>query len=375
MAKYIGVLTAGGDTPGLNAALRALGKSALGEYNLQLIGFYDGFRGLMNDRSVILDEQKLSGILTFGGTVLGTSRDKPHRMPVGDKLMDMTDAMLEVYHKHHLDALVCIGGGGTQKNAYRLMQKGMNVITIPKTIDRDIAMTDATIGFDTALGIATEAVDRLHSTAHSHHRIVLVELMGHNAGWLALGAGVAGGADVILIPEIPYEPARIAEAILARVHSGKRFSIVAISEGATSKKAVAELDALTQEKKNAKNKEEKRKVGEKIENFLHSQSNKTMLLAQELESLTGLESRVTILGYVQRGGTPSARDRLLATELGTTAASLLAKEKYGCMVAVHEERIEAVPLEKVVDRRKVVPLDHSWVKTAKRVETCMGDDI
>ncbi len=374
MAKYVGVLTAGGDTPGLNAALRALGKSALGEYDLQLIGFYDGFRGLMNDRSVVLDEQRLSGILTFGGTILGTSRDKPHRMPVGDKLMDMTDAMLEIYEKHHLDALVCIGGGGTQKNAFRLMQKGMNVITIPKTIDRDIAMTDTTIGFDTALGIATDAVDRLHSTAHSHHRIILVELMGHNAGWLALGAGVAGGADVILIPEIPYDAGLIAEAILDRVRSGKRFSIIAISEGAIPKKAAVEFDALIKEKKNSKTKEEKEKIEKKIESWQNSQSNKTMMLAQELEKLTGLESRVTILGYVQRGGIPSAGDRLLATELGTAAASLLAKEKYGCMVAVHEERMEAVPLDKVVDRRKIVPMDHSWIKAAKRVGTCLGDE-
>jgi len=375
MAKYVGVLTAGGDTPGLNAALRALGKSALGEYDLQLIGFYDGFRGLMNDRSVILDEQRLSGILTFGGTILGTSRDKPHRMPVGDKLMDMTDAMLEIYEKHHLDALVCIGGGGTQKNAFRLMQKGMHVITIPKTIDRDIAMTDTTIGFDTALGIATDAIDRLHSTAHSHHRIILVELMGHNTGWLALGAGVAGGADVILIPEIPYDPALIAEAILDRVRSGKRFSIVAISEGAMPKKAAAELDALMKKKKNTKTKEEKEAAQKKIETWQNSQSNKTITLAQELEKLTGLESRVTILGYVQRGGIPSARDRLLATELGTAAASLLAKEKYGCMVAVHEERMETVPLEQVVDRRKMVPMDHSWIKAAKRVGTCLGDEL
>ena len=375
MGKNIGVLTAGGDTPGLNAAIRALGKSAMGEYDMQLIGFYDGFRGLMNDRSAILDEQKLSGILTLGGTILGTSRDKPHRMPVGDKLLDMTDAMLDIYQKHHLDALVCIGGGGTQKNAYRLMQKGMNVITIPKTIDRDIAMTDTTIGFDTALGIATDAVDRLHSTAHSHHRIILVELMGHNTGWLALGSGVAGGADVILIPEIPYDSELISEAILSRVRGGKRFSIVAVSEGALPKKAADEMDSLMKAKKTAKSKDEKGAIGKKIENWQNTQTNKTMKLAQELEHLTGLESRVTILGYVQRGGIPSARDRLLATELGAATASLLAEGKYGCMVAVHEERMEAVPLEKVVDRRKMVPMDHSWIKAAKLVGTCMGNKI
>ncbi len=374
MTKYVGVLTAGGDTPGLNAALRGLGKSALGEYDMQLIGFYDGFRGLMNDRSVMLDEQHLSGILTFGGTILGTSRDKPHRMPVGDKLLDMTDAMLEVYERHHLDVLVCIGGGGTQKNAHRLMEKGLNVITIPKTIDRDIAMTDTTIGFDTALGIATDAVDRLHSTAHSHHRIILVELMGHNTGWLALGAGVAGGADVILIPEIPYEPSSIAEAILARVRSGKRFSIVAISEGAMTRAAAAELEGLLQQKKNAGNKDEKKVIAANIEIWQAGQSNKTIALAQQLEQLTGLESRVTILGYVQRGGIPSARDRLLATELGSAAASFIDKEKYGSMVAVRGEKMDAVPLDKVVNRRRMVPLEHSWIKAAKRVGTCLGDD-
>ena len=182
-----------------------------------------------------LDGNKLSGILTIGGTILGTSRDKPHKMPVGGKLQDMTDAMADIYHEHHLDALVCMGGGGTQKSAHRLMKKGLNIITLPKTIDNDIERTDVTFGFDTALGIATEAVDRLHSTAHSHHRIVVVETMGHNAGWLALGSGIAGGADVILLPEIPYNIQVVADAILQRSRGGKRFSIVAVSEGAMSR--------------------------------------------------------------------------------------------------------------------------------------------
>lgn len=327
----------------------------------------------MNDRSVILDERRLSGILTFGGTILGTSRDKPHRMPVGDKFLDMTDAMLGVYEKHHLDVLVCIGGGGTQKNAYRLMEKGLNVVTIPKTIDRDVARTDTTIGFDTALGIATDAVDRLHSTAHSHHRIVLVELMGHNTGWLALGAGVAGGADVILIPEMPYDTNEIAEAILDRVRSGKRFSIVAISEGALTKESAAKRDALLAKKEKARTSEEKEAAKAKIMEWEATQANKTMTLAKNLEMLTGLETRVTILGYVQRGGIPSARDRLLATELGATAASLIAKGKYGNMVSVCGEKLKPVPLAKVVNRRRTVPLNHSWIKAAKRVGTCMGD--
>ena len=235
MSKLIGVLTSGGDTPGLNAALRAVGKAAELRHGMQVIGFRDGFRGLMENRTIWLDDRTLSGILTHGGTILGTSRDKPYAMPVAGKTLDMTDLIVENYRKHHLDALVCLGGGGTQKNAYHLQKAGLNVVTIPKTIDNDVAMTDVTFGYDTALGIATEAVDRLHSTAHSHHRIIVVEVMGHKAGWLALGAGVAGGADVILIPEIPYDVESVAGAILKRFRSEKRFSIVAVAEGALSK--------------------------------------------------------------------------------------------------------------------------------------------
>jgi len=182
MGKCIGVLTAGGDSPGLNAAIRAISKCAQTSYNMRVIGFRDGFRGLMENRTVQLEGEMLSGLLTQGGTILGTSRDKPHKMPVGSKLQDMTEVMLDNYHRHHLDALICIGGGGTQKNAYRLSQTGMNIVTLPKTIDNDVAATDITFGFDTALSIATNAIDRLHSTAHSHHRIIVVEIMGHNAG-------------------------------------------------------------------------------------------------------------------------------------------------------------------------------------------------
>jgi len=192
MTKYIGILTAGGDSPGLNAAIRGVGKAAQ-NLGMQIIGFRDGFRGLMENRTMPLSAAELSGILTTGGTILGTSRDKPHRMPVGNRLLDMTDVIVSNYHDNHLDALVCLGGGGTQKNSLRLKQKGLNIITLPKTIDNDVPLTDVSFGFDTALGIATDAIDRLHSTAHSHHRIVVVEIMGHKAGWLALGAGIAGG--------------------------------------------------------------------------------------------------------------------------------------------------------------------------------------
>jgi 6-phosphofructokinase len=373
MTKYVGVLTAGGDTPGLNAALRGLGKSAHAAFDMQLIGFYDGFRGLMQDRMVNLDESALSGILTTGGTILGTSRDKPDRMPVGGKLMDMTDAMADTYHRHHLDVLVCIGGGGTQKNAYKLVEKGLNIITMPKSIDNDVSCTDVSIGFDTALGIATDAIDRLHSTAHSHHRIVVVELMGHNTGWLALGAGVAGGADVILIPEIPYDTEVVAEAILERSRGGKRFSIVAVSEGAMSKEDDKIYQDLLKDKKKADKKSDKAEVKAKLADFQTNHTGNTMRLAQELEQLTGLESRVTILGYVQRGGTPSAMDRLLATELGTATAALIDKGEKGVMVAVRGSVMEPVGLENVVNQRRTVPLDHIWVHTARRVGTCLGN--
>ncbi len=231
MSKHIGILTAGGDSPGLNAAIRAIGKSALSS-GMHVIGFRDGFRGLMENRTLRLGLETLSSILTKGGTILGTSRDKPHKMPVGNEVMDMTQVICDNYRQHNLDALICIGGGGTQKNAYRLAQKGLNILTLPKTIDNDVAMTDVTFGFHTAMEIATEAIDRLHSTAHSHHRIIVVEIMGHNAGWLALGAGMAGGADVILIPEIPYDLEAVTAAIRKRKQRGTNFSIVAVAEGA-----------------------------------------------------------------------------------------------------------------------------------------------
>ncbi len=358
MPKAIGILTSGGDTPGLNAAIRGLGKAALYEYDMEVIGFRDGFRGLMENRIMRLDNRTLSGILSLGGTILGTSRDKPHRMPIGDKVQDMTDMIYHNYQKHHLDALVCIGGGGTQKNALKLAEKGMNVITLPKTIDNDVVKTDVTFGFDTALGIATNAIDRLHTTAHSHHRIIVVEIMGHKVGWLALGAGLAGGADVILVPEIPYDVETIAEAIMQRSRSGKSFSIVAVAEGAINKK-----DLESAEKKEGRKKQS--------EACLESG---TLKLAQELEKLTRLESRVTILGHLQRGGTPSARDRVLASHLGTACARYIKEKNFGKMVAIRGESTEVVALEEVAGQRKYIPLDHPWLDAARKVGTCLGDN-
>ena len=221
--------------------------------------------------------------------------------------MDMTDVMVDACRQHHIDCLVCIGGGGTHKNAYRLMQKGLNIVTIPKTIDNDIAMTDYTIGFDTALNIATEAIDRLHSTAHSHHRIIVVEIMGHNAGWLTLGAGVAGGADVILIPEIPYDINQVAKAINTRRKEGKHFSIVAVAEGAVAKEEADGIQELLKLKEEAKKKKEIKAAEEKVHKLQAKHVDHTLNIAKQLEKLTTLESRVTILGYLQRGGSPSPR--------------------------------------------------------------------
>jgi 6-phosphofructokinase 1 len=370
MKKLIGLLTSGGDSPGLNAAIRGIGKAVLGRYGMEVIGFRDGFRGLMENRSQELDSSSFAGILTVGGTILGTSRDKPYAMPVGGKMMDMTDVIVDNYRKHHLDVLVCLGGGGTQKNAYHLMQQGLNVITLPKTIDNDVALTDATFGFDTALGIATEAIDRLHSTAHSHHRVIMLEVMGHKAGWLALGAGIAGGADVILIPEIPYDIDKVAEAILGRSRTGHGFSIVAIAEGAQSRESAA---AAGESKRKDKKKKDRKAAPQSDGESDDIPTGHSLRLAQQLEALTGLESRVTILGYLQRGGIPSAGDRLLATRLGTACANFISQDCYGVMVAARGDGVEAVPLEQVVGKRKTVPLDHGWLETARSVNTCLGD--
>ncbi len=373
MSKYIGILTSGGDCPGLNAAIRGVGKAAQDAFNMKVIGFRDGFRGLMENRTVPLDQGALSGILTVGGTILGTSRDKPRRMLVGGEEIDASEAIVANYEKHQLDALICLGGGGTQKNALYLKQQGLNVLTLPKTIDNDVAMTDVTFGYHTALGIATEAIDRLHSTAHSHYRIVVVEIMGHRAGWLALGAGIAGGADVILLPEIPYDVEKVAEAIRRRRGMGKHFSIVAIAEGAMSKRDAAKFQAADAMKQQAQTKGERKKAKAALAAWQTDHSGNTLRLARQLEQLTGLESRVTILGYVQRGGAPSAVDRLLATRLGTACADLINEGVYGVMVAARGDGTEPVPLEKVAGKRRIVPPDHPWIASARRVGTSLGD--
>ncbi len=409
----IGILTSGGDCPGLNAAIRGVAKAAI-HYGMKVVGIHDGFRGLVENRTVLLDSLAISGLLTRGGTVLGTSRDKPNKMPMGGKERDMTQVAAENAARLQLDCLVCLGGGGTQKNALHLHREaGLQVLTLPKTIDNDVFGTDVTFGFDTAMEVATDAIDRLHSTATSHHRIIVLEIMGHNAGWLTLGAGIAGGADAILIPEIPYDLDKVAAHLAERRRTGKRFSIIAVAEGAMTReeaKALAE-EAKAEKKKEARetDREKKGKGKEKGEGKDREkdkerskdkdrgkrdqagggageeavpsmagpvrlvQEPKASRIARELQRLTGTEARVTSLGHVVRGGTPSATDRLLCTRLGTRAAELLAEGTYNVMVAVRGERCEPVPLDEVAGRRKVIPPDHPWITTARLTETCLGD--
>ncbi len=373
MNKRIGVLTSGGDCPGLNAVIRAIGKASQDMMGMSLIGFRDGFRGLVFDKTENLDSMSLSGIISLGGTILGTSRDKPHRMPVGGKEMDMCEAIVENYKKHHLDVIVCIGGGGTQKNALKLKEIGLNVITIPKTIDNDIPETDISIGFDTALEICVDAIDRLHSTAMSHQRIIVVELMGHRAGWLALGAGIAGGADVILLPEIPYSVEKIVKTINMRKLKGKRFSIVVVAEGAMNLQDAARIEKMVKQKEETASKKEKKQLTADLEAFHKRHAENTLNLTNLLEKLTGLETRLSILGHLQRGGSPSGADRLLATQLGTASVEFISKGCFGIMLALKGGKIEPVPIEAVANEKKLVPPNHPWIKSSRLVGTSFGD--
>ncbi|NBD39074.1 MAG: ATP-dependent 6-phosphofructokinase [Verrucomicrobia bacterium] len=368
----IGILTAGGDCPGLNAVIRGVAKAAM-HYGWKVIGIQDGFRGLIENRVVPIENIHVSGILTQGGTFLGSSRDKPHKMPMGDTIMDMTEVAVANYEKLRLDCLVCLGGNGTQKNAYRLQKAGCNVLTLPKTIDNDVAGTEITFGYDSAMTIATEAIDRLHTTATSHHRFIVCEIMGHDAGWLCLGSGIAGGADVILIPEIPYNLEAVAESLLNRRRHGKRFSILAVAEGVRNRDTVPA-------KKSGKKAKKKETKPEKL--LQEAQNNGVHLvrepvanrIARELQAMTSVEARVTSLGHVQRGGSPTAYDRLLCTRLGTKAGELLAAREFNLMVAVKGNRCEPVPLKEVAGKTRTVPVDHPWIQTARLVETCLGDE-
>lgn len=365
LIKKVGILTSGGDCPGLNAVIRGFVKAAVNQYNIEVVGIKDGFKGLVTMETIPMNDTAVSGLINMGGTVLGTAREKPHKMTIDGEKKDMTEQILANIKTMELDALVCLGGGGTQKNAFHLMQRGIPVITLPKTIDNDVANTDITFGFDTALQIATDAIDRLHSTASSHQRVMIVEIMGHNAGWLALGAGVAGGADVILIPEIPYDIDAVCQSLLNRHKRGKKFSIVAIAEGAVSQNEAEHPEEVLQKQK---------KLLKKLSDvgLPYIKEPLAQKIARKIEKKTNLETRVTTLGHVQRGGIPTATDRFLCTRLGTKAAKCMYEGITNVMIAVKGENCEAVPLGTVAGNKKRVPVDHPWVESAKLCGISLG---
>ena len=371
MSKKVGLLTAGGDSPGVNAAIRGFGKAITNAGNVELIGFRDGFTGLVEDRTLELSSNAFSGILTQGGTILGISRSLPQAMPSENGPVDMTEQAVETYKRHRLDALVCIGGKETIKAGLHLSRAGLNVITIPKAADNDLPGTDKAIGFDTAREIATQAIDRLHTTATATHRIMIVELMGLHAGWLTLGAGLAAGADVILIPEFPYDMKLVVNAILDRKRAGRNFSLVAVAENARSQELVdfVERAARLKAQREAEGTQE---VDQEVERISSSYSGETMLLARRLREETGLETRITILGSLVRGGTPTAADRLLATQLAEWSALMVVNGQFGRMARRLNDQMGSVPLEEVVDRHKVIPPDHAWIRGAYQVGTCLG---
>ncbi len=355
----VALLTSGGDCQGLNATIRAIGKS-LFQYvdNVEIYGMYDGYRGLIEGDYRFMEPGDFSGIINLGGTILGTSRQNyiPGKAIVDDEGNDVMPAMLETYNRLNLDCVICLGGNGTQKSAKLLMDAGMNVITLPKTIDNDIYGTDETFGFQSAVDIATNVMDSIHTTATAHSRIFVVECMGRDAGWLTLSAGIASGADAILIPEIPYDVNKVASYIDGRRRKGRTFSIIAMAEGAVSCE-----DKLLSE-------EERRRLKE--QNRFSSVSYE---LADKLEKLTGQETRVVIPGHFQRGGSPCPRDRVLATRFGTAAARLVMEKKYGYMVGIVKDEIVAVPLAEAASQTKFLPVDHPLIQTARDVGVCFGD--
>lgn len=335
----IGILTSGGDCPGINATIRGVCKTAINHYGMEVFGIHSGFRGLLDDDIIQLTDNSLSGLLNMGGTILGTSREKPFKRKGNSSMSENKPAiLLNTIKKHQLDCIVCIGGNGTQKTAAKLADAGVNVISIPKTIDNDVWGTDVSFGFDSAVTIATDAIDRLHSTASAHQRVMVIEVMGHKAGWIALYSGMAGGGDIILLPEIPFDIHRIGDAIIGRLKKGKPYSIVVVAEG------IPTVD------------------GKKAAQYI----------AEEIEYETGFETRETVLGYIQRGGSPTAFDRNLATRMGGHATELIANGQFGRMVALKGSEISSVPLSEVAGKLKLVTEDHDLVVQGRRLGVCFG---
>ncbi len=360
MKRRIGILTSGGDCPGLNATIRGVAKACyerFGEDNVEIVGISNGYYGLINNLCKDMSPSSFSGILTQGGTIFGTKR-QPFKMMqvIGEDNVDKVKNMKETYKKQKLDCLLTLGGNGTHKTSKLLADEGLNIIGLPKTIDNDIYGTDVTFGFHTAVDIATDVIDRLHTTAASHSRILVCEIMGNKAGWLTLNAGIAGGADVIIIPEIPYDIDKVCDSVMARSASGKAFSILAVAEGAFD---IAE--AQMKKKERAKKRAEAGII------------TATSRIAAQIQANTGIEARVCVPGHMLRGGAPSAYDRVLSTQFGVHAAYLIAKEKYGRTVAKIGNKITSNKLEDIAGKTKFVDTDNHLVIAARDIGVSFGD--
>ncbi len=361
MSKTLAILTGGGDCPGLNAVIRGVVRAAVLKHGWRVLGIEDGFDGLVEGPRVReLDLEAVRGILPRGGTILGTSnRGNPFSYPVKEagsiRLTDVSGQVVETFHRLGAEALIAVGGDGTLKIAHQLARKGLQVVGVPKTIDNDLRATDVTFGYHTAVSIVTEALDRLHSTAESHHRAMVVEVMGRDAGWIAIESGLAGSADVILVPEIPFDFKAVCAAIEGRRARGSRFSIVVVAEGA----AQAGGDQVVQ--------------ATAAENLgVQRLGGVGRMVADGIEKCLSMETRVVVLGHVQRGGTPSHTDRLLGSRFGVKAAELVARGEFGKMVALKGTRIEAVPLEEAIGALNLLDPAGELVTTAEALGICMG---
>lgn len=359
MKRRIGILTSGGDCPGLNATIRGVAKACYEKFgnDVEIIGIQDGYSGLINNQCKIMQPSDFSGILTTGGTIFGTKRTPFKMMKVVEEdNVDKVRNMKKTYKDQKLDCLLTLGGNGTHKTANLLAEEGLNVIGLPKTIDNDIWGTSVTFGFHTAVDIATDVIDRLHTTANSHGRILVVEIMGNKAGWLTLYSGIAGGADMIVIPEIPYDIDKLCAACEKRAQQGKGFSILAVAEGAFDVE-----EAKMKKKERAK---------ARAEAGITTASNR---IATQIQTSTGLETRVCVPGHMLRGGSPSAYDRILATQFGVHATELIAQNKFGYAVAKIGDKISENKLSDVAGKTKFVPADDQMVKTAKDIGISFGD--
>lgn len=358
--KRVGILTSGGDCQGLNAAIRGVAKALYNYYNkdeIEIYGIKDGYRGLIYNDYKLMSPDDFSGILNTGGTILGTSRQPFKLMRViEENSVDKVKAMKENYNTLNLDCLVVLGGNGTHKTANLLSEEGLNVVSLPKTIDNDLWGTDVTFGFQSAVNVAANVIDCIHTTATSHGRVFIIEVMGHKVGWLTLFAGIAGGADVILIPEIPYDINAVIDKLRERQQQGKNFSILAVAEGAISK----DVAAMT-----------KKKRKEAISAMAYPSIS--YALADKIGKETGQEIRVTVPGHIQRGGDPCPYDRVLCTRLGAAAAKLIYEEKYGNMVAVKNDLIVAVSLKEIAGKLKTVPIDCDVISAARETGISFGD--